>query len=301
MSGQVAFVGSLGTVLALGSLALLSSCYTVEEGHVGVLTRFGEATEQTPPGLHFKTPFVEGVQEIEVRERRTALELAASTRDELPITVQFSMNWALDPSEVLETYRDYGGLEQFETRVLNPLIAQAAKASLARFSASELITKRTEAATMAFEEIQRGAARLPITVNSPNIENVELPGGYMAAVLRKEEARQEREAEQQRLEQQRLVAQRTVQTAQAEAEAAVAAAEAEATAIRTRAAAEAEANLALAESEAKALEMRADALSRNPRLIEYEQAKRWDGVLPRMTFGATAAPQFLMPLDGAQP
>ena len=35
-----------------------SALYTIDEGHVGIVKRFGEATVQVNPGLHYKIPFV---------------------------------------------------------------------------------------------------------------------------------------------------------------------------------------------------------------------------------------------------
>ncbi|MDH5361619.1 MAG: SPFH domain-containing protein, partial [Gammaproteobacteria bacterium] len=51
-------------------LAMINSYYIVIEGHVGVVKRFGEARHQENPGLHFKIPFIETVELIEVRTRK---------------------------------------------------------------------------------------------------------------------------------------------------------------------------------------------------------------------------------------
>lgn len=310
-----AFLAMVGTTALVGTVTLLSSVYTVGEGNVGVVTKFGRAIGVTEPGLHFKMPFIQGVEEVEVRERRLAIDaLTASTREELPVTVAFSINWALDRSEVLETYRQYGGLEQFESRVLRPVISQAAKSGIARYSASELIKDRGAAVQATFTEIQNATERLPLSVNVPNFEDIQLPESYRDAVLRKEQARQDAEAEQQKLNQQKLIAQRDVQTAQAAGEARKATADADSYAAQKKADADAyaaekkadadlyaaqkraAANLALAQAEAAGTEQMAQAITSD--VVEYERVKRWDGAQPRMVFG-NAGPLLTMPLDVA--
>lgn len=297
------FLALLGTTAAVGVVTLFSTVYTVEEGHVGVVTRFGEAVSVSGPGLHFKTPFVQGVEEIETRERRLAIDsMAASTREELPVAVAFSVNWALDRGEVLETYRQYGGLDQFETRVLRPVVGQAAKAAIAQYSASELLRDRSAAVQAAFTEIEKATARLPISINIPNFEDVALPEGYRQAVLRKEEARQNAEAEQQRLNQQKIESQQAVQTAQAQADALRAQASAEADAARLNADAkryaseqQAAANLAMAQAEAEGIQKISESVTAE--VIAYTRAKAWDGAQPRTILGTP--PDLLLNLGEA--
>ena len=56
-----------------------SSMYQVEEGNVGIIKRFGEATDQVDPGLHTKIPFVDTVEILEIRTRKNVEKLNAST------------------------------------------------------------------------------------------------------------------------------------------------------------------------------------------------------------------------------
>ena len=64
---------------------LLSAFYTVEEGHVGIVKTFGEAKSQVDPGLHFKVPFIDTVEEMEVRTRKNVEDMASSTSEQMPI------------------------------------------------------------------------------------------------------------------------------------------------------------------------------------------------------------------------
>ena len=69
-----------GRSSAAGLLVLLVAwltIYTIEEGHVGIVKRFGKAISQVDPGIHLKIPFVDGIEKMEVRQRKNVEELAA--------------------------------------------------------------------------------------------------------------------------------------------------------------------------------------------------------------------------------
>ncbi len=70
---------------------LMGSIYTVNEGHIGIVKRFSEAKEQVNPGLHFKVPFIDSVEEIEVRTRKNEERMASSTKEQMPVTVSVSV------------------------------------------------------------------------------------------------------------------------------------------------------------------------------------------------------------------
>ena len=267
-------------LIFLGLILLFSTFYTVSEGHVGITTRFAKATGEVGPGLHVKMPFIEGVRHIEVRERKSVEELAAATKNQLPMTAAVSVNWTVDASAALDLYKRYGSLDQFENRILDPKLRQAAKAALSEFNADELIRNRNAAIQRIQENMVTLMTGYPVTVNSPQVENIDLPETYMAAVMEKEQAREAAVKEQYNLEKQKLQAAQITQTAQAEADAKIAQADAEAYRIEKEAEADATATLLRGDAEAKAVKLVQEAISQNPLLIQYEQAKRWKGTLP---------------------
>ena len=279
---------------------ILSTVYTVSEGYVGIVKRFGKAINQVGPGIHVKIPIVDTVTNIEVRQRKTIEELQAATEDQLPITAAVSINWTVVRSSTIEMFRQYGNLEQFENRILNPKLRSATKAALSRFPANKLIQERQTVVAEIMGTMTDELAEFPITINSPQLENIELPQRYVDAVEAKETAREEAEREKHVLEQQRLQALQAVNSAKAEAEAKKLAADAEAYRIQTEATAEANAEAyriqTEATAEANAIEMIAAELADNPDYIRLVTAKNWNGQLPTTTLGPDAVP--LLQLDG---
>jgi len=271
----------LGAVTALCLLITAwGSWFLVPEGHVGIETRFSKAVSQVGPGIHLKMPIIDGVKKIEVRERKNGEELSAATKNQLPIVAHVTINWTVNPEAALNLYKRYGSLEQFESRILDPKLRQAAKAALSEYNADELIRNRNSAIARIQENTVAALEGYPVTVNSPQIEDIQLPPTYMEAVLEKERAREAAVREQYNLEKQALEAQQKTQTAEAERDAAIARADGEAYRLKTEAEATAAAIELKGRAEAEAIQVVEKALAGNPLLVQYEQAKRWDGKLP---------------------
>jgi regulator of protease activity HflC (stomatin/prohibitin superfamily) len=280
----------LGALLFFGLALVWGSFFIVPEGHIGIKTRFAKAIEQYGPGLHFKTPIIDGIKRIEIRERKSTEELAAATKNQLPMTSTVTVNWTVNSTAGLELYQKYGSLDQFEHRILDPKLRQAAKAALSEFNADELIRNRNAAIQRIQENLIKIMQLYPVTVNSPQIENIVLPDEYMRAVLEKEQAREAAVREEYNLQKQKLEAAQKIQTAEAERDAAKARADGEAYRVRVEAEASADATKLKGAAEAQAVELVQNAISQNPLLIQYEQAKRWDGQLPQTMVPAGAVP-----------
>ena len=264
-----------GLLLVVGLIVGgFSSVYQVPEGHVGIVKTWGKATAQTDPGLNFKVPFVESVELMEVRQRNNVEVLHASTLNQLAVKNKFSLSWRAKKSAALELFKKYGGLQQFEDRVIDPRIRSAAKAVIAQYNAAELVRKREHVADrirVAMTDRLRG---LPMVVISAQSEDYVLPDDYMKAIREKEKARQNAEKEQHKLEQQRLVALQQVNTAEAEAKSK-----------RINADAEAYRLVETAKAEADAIRMVTEQLQKSPHYIQLVQAKRWDGRVSRVMLG----------------
>jgi len=293
---KVSFGGNLLKTLTVGAASLVvvtalwGSWFTVAEGHIGITTRFSKATGQVGPGLHGKLPWIDSVKHIEVRERKNGEELSAATKNQLPMNAIVTVNWAVNSDAGLSLYQRYGSLEQFERRILDPKLRQAAKAALSEFNADELIRNRNAAIQRIQENLIVLMQPYPVTVHSPQIENIDLPPTYMQAVLEKEKAREAAIREEYNLQKQKLEAARLVQTAEAERDSAKATADGNAYRVTKEAEAEAEAILLKGKAESEAVKLVQNALSNNPLLVQYEQAKRWNGELPSTMIPGASVP-----------
>ncbi|MBL4711386.1 MAG: prohibitin family protein [Gammaproteobacteria bacterium] len=268
-----------GIPLLLLLLAALNSYFIVIEGHVGVVKRFGEAMHQENPGLHFKVPFIETVEMIEVRTRKNAEKMASSTKEQMPVTVEVSVNWTVNKEAALELFKRYGGLSQFEQRILDPRFRSATKDAIPQFEAEQLIQDRASAIQAIERRLAEEMEGFPVVVDNIQIENIVLPQKYISSIEIKQTEKNLAAAEEHKLERQRLEALRAVNTADAKAKGILKIAEAEAQAIRLTGLAEAE-----------AIEAKAKALKNNPLIVKLTEAQAWDGKLPSTMMGEGVMP-----------
>lgn len=263
-----ALIGSISFLVLL--IILLMTVTIVSEGHVAVVKSWGKANYQIDPGLHFVVPIRDSVEHIEVRQRKNVEDLAAATNNQLPVTATVSINWTVDRDSAMDLFIQYGGLRQFETRILDPKLRSAAKAAISKFPADVLIRNRQAAVSAIMENMVESLAGFQVVVNSPQIENIVFPETYMTAVLQKEQAREAAEREKHSLEQQRLKALQAVNSA-----------EANATAKRLEADAEAYRISTVADAEAESIRLIVEELRGNHLFVEYARVQRWNGVMPK--------------------
>ena len=269
----------LTVILMVFVAVVFNAVYTVNEGHIGIVKRFSEAKEQVNPGLHFKVPFIDDVEEIEVRTRKNEEKMASSTKEQMPVTVVVSVNWTVDKSAALELFRQYGGLTQFENRILDPRFRSATKDVIPRYDAERLIQDRASAIQAIEAAFIDEMSDFPVTVDNIQIENIQLPAKYLTSIETKQTEKNLADAEKHKLARQNLEAQRDVNTAKARADGIKLVAIAEAESIRIKGLAEAE-----------AITAKAKALGDNPLIVKLTEAQNWDGKLPATMLGSGTMP-----------
>jgi regulator of protease activity HflC (stomatin/prohibitin superfamily) len=280
MSIKLGISGLLGAAVLIGGFL---SVYTVEEGHTGIVKRFGEAIKSTSPGVHMKMPIIDSVTEMEVRTRKYQLKMTASTTGktegglvelQMPSTVIISANWNIPKESALEIYKVYGGLEQYEDRILDPRVIRATKQIFAKHSIESIIGSReivrNEIASTLEEALEGKLAKM----SDINIEDVQFGKKIRDAIENKQTAKLDFEAEQYNLDKQNLEAQRSVNTAVANA-----------SSIDKNSIAKAAAIQREGEAEANSMKAKASVLAVNPQLIELIKAERWNGQMPTTLMG----------------
>lgn len=272
-------------VIAAILMAAYQSMYTIDEGHVGIIKRFGEAKEQVNPGLHAKIPFVDVVEVLEIRTRKNVEKLNASTHEQMPVTAVVSINWTVKRDQAFDLFKRYGGLSQFETRILDPKLRSAAKDALARYKAEEIIQNRSRVIAQIEELLLDEMKEYPVKLDSAQLEDLGLPKKYIQSIETKQTEKNLAAAEQHRLERQKLEAQRAVNTANAKRDAAKATADGKAYAIKIEAVAEAQAIKLRGLAEAEAIKKKAEALQDSHLLVEYVRAQQWNGQMPQTMMG----------------
>ncbi|MFM1814427.1 MAG: hypothetical protein RLZ98_1122 [Pseudomonadota bacterium] len=271
-------------LLAFGALYL--GIYRIDAGHVGIVKRFGNVIDVNDPGLHLKVPYADTVEEMEVRERAFTMKLDAASQDPLELPIEVTVNWLVKRDKVKDLYIQFGSLDQFEKRIIQPRLSDAVKGITSAYNVNDLLRKRTEYRDRSQEAF---GARMPddIQITGFSIVNIGFPPEYTKAIRDKQVAREQAETERFVLERQKLTTQQVTQTAIAQRDADKARADGRAYEIKVQ-----------GEAQADAIRIMGEALAKNPLVVEYKKVERWGGAFPTTFMGGDSGANTLWTLPG---
>ena len=276
----------IGAIAFLVLLGIWLGIYRIDAGHVGIVKRFGNVIAVVDPGLHVKIPYADTVEEMEVRERAFTMQMEAASQDPLELPVTVTVNWLVKRNHVEELYIQFGSLDQFEKRIIQPRLNDAVKGVTSTYTVNDLLRKRAEYRDRSQQSF---GARMPeaIQITGFSIVNVGFPPEYTTAIRAKQVAREQAETEKYVLERQRLTSTQVTQTAMARRDADKARADGKAYEIKVQ-----------GEAQAEAIRIMGEALAKHPRVVEYKKVERWGGTFPTTFMGGDAAAKTLWSLPG---
>lgn len=243
----------------------------VPAGHRGVLTTYGKPSEQVfDEGLHLILPLAQRMHLMDVRMQRSEGQGEAASRDLQSVNVRVIVSYHLDPKAASHVFRDIApDLTAVHTRVVEPARPEAFKAIMARYTAEELITRRTEVSAQISALLGEKLRRHGLVLDEFSIVNFAFSPTFTAAIEAKVNAEQEK-----------LKAERDLQRIQVEAEQRIASARAEAEGLR----------LQRQEVTPLLLELR--------RVENERQAiAKWNGQLPSTSVGSGTQPFIQLPVN----
>lgn len=217
MKNKKIIIWSVGGLVALFVLMLVNPFVIISAGERGVVLRFGKVDRVMQEGLNFRTPFVESVKQLDVRTQKEETAASAASKDLQTVSTTIALNFHLQPEQVGELWRNIGN--QYKVRIIDPAIQEAVKASTAKFTAEELITKREQVKEEIKTELKNRLAASFIVVDELNIVNFDFSGQFNQAIEAKVTAEQNALAAKNKLEQVKFEAEQRVTQAKAEAEA----------------------------------------------------------------------------------
>jgi len=178
-------------IIALIVLIVILNCFsTVPTGYIGIRTRFGKAQDGIiQEGLVFKAPIIENVVRIDCRTKKIETTSEASTKDLQTVNASIAVNYNVNKDTVSNLYREIG--TEYENIIISPAILEAIKSTMAKYTAEELITKRSEVSLMIQEALIEKVSKRGISVTEFNITNIEFSYEYNQAIETKAVKQQE--------------------------------------------------------------------------------------------------------------
>ncbi len=234
-------------------LFLLKPFTIINSGEVGVKITTGEF-DPTPlqPGIHFYIPGIQRIIAVNTKVRIaefTSVETSSyRNRDEgslrnqaisvldsrgLSVSVELAVQYRLDPLSVPQTIATWG--QNWEERIITPVIREIVRNVVGSFPAEELPTKRNEIATLIdqkFRENINGLENRPVELVSIQLTEIVLPVAIKEQIERVQVARQEAERARYEVERAKQEAEKKAALAKGVADATIIEADAQAKANR---------------------------------------------------------------------
>ena len=228
----------------------------VDTGQRGIKTRFGKVvSESLPEGLYFFNPFTSAIVEMDTRVQRQDGETDTYTRDVQQAAIKYTLNYRLQQNAAHLMYRDIG--RDWEQKLIPQVVLGTLKEVVGKWDAVDLISNRDKAANTAFDQIRANLAERNVQVSRFEITDTAYTREFENSVEQKVIAQQKAIEEQNRTKQIEEQARQKVLSA---------------------------------EAEAKSIQIRAQALEQNAKLVEWEAVQKWNGVLPQYMLGSGTTP-----------
>ncbi len=281
-SGNAAYSAIVPIIVVLAVLLffLAGMFVIVQAGHVGVVKRLGAVQmDALDEGLHFKRPFVDTVEQIDIRLMPTNAKSTAASRDLQTVSTEVNVTYSVNGELAPAMFQRIGDTRKVAAALVEPAIQESVKAVTAQYTAEELVTKRAEvkvAIQTAIEEFIEKTLADKDVQNGVTLANVAITDFVFSVEFNKAiESKVKAEQEALRAKNEKLM--RVTQAEAKEAEVKLAA---DAAAYSTQ---------VESEARAKAIELEAAALRDNPSIISLRAIERWDGAVPQIS-GTGAVP-----------
>lgn len=199
-------------------ITFFNSFKTIPTGFVGVKTRFGQVQDtMLNEGLNLKVPFIEKIVLMDCRTQKTEYTMEASSKDLQKISnFKIAINYNITNDTANKLYRSVG--VDYKSIIVEPAIQEAMKATVANYTAEELITKRNEVSEFALNKLSPKLQENGITLTSLNILDLSFSEEFDKAVENKQIVEQQTQQAQYELEKARVENQKKIENAQADAE-----------------------------------------------------------------------------------
>lgn len=244
-----------GAVLAVFLFLLAWPFGTVGAGERGILLRWGAVQGKVVgEGLYVRVPIADRVVLMDVKIQKEEVTATAASKDLQTVNSKVALNYHIEPERVADIYQGIG--IDYNYRLIDPALQESVKASTAKYTAEELITKREEVRDEIKAHLVAKLNPRGIIVDDFNIVNFEFSESFNQAIELKVTAEQSALAAKNKLEQIKF---------------------------------EAEQQVAEAKGKAEALRIEASALQSNPQILQLRALEKWDGKMP-LVMGSGATP-----------
>ena len=271
IQNKLKLIAALATFIFI-IIILAESVVIVQAGHRGVVLYLGAVEDRVlGEGMHFIVPFAEQVIQLEVRTLKYQADASAASNDLQEVQTVIALNYHIDPNDANVIYQQLG--PDYSDRIIAPTIQESVKASVAKFNAEELITKRETAKGVIANAIRNTLSHRDIVVETVFITDFKFSQAFADQIESKVVAFQKYLTEQNNLRAIQVIANQTVVQAEAQAKA----------------------NVAKANGESQAIKVINLQLRQNPQYLQWQSINKWNGQMPYSLGSGGGLPFFQLP------
>lgn len=206
----------IGIIVLIFLIIILSSLKSVPTGTVGVKTRFGAVQKSViNEGMNLKIPFIEKIVLINCKTQKIETTSEGSTRDMQTVDVSIAVNYNVIKETANSLYQNVG--LNYEEIIIKPAMLESIKATMAQYTAEELITKRAEISENIKQILITKISDSGFSVTGFNITDINFSDSYNQAIEKKAVAQQEVETAKANLEKQQIENNQKISVAETEA------------------------------------------------------------------------------------
>jgi regulator of protease activity HflC (stomatin/prohibitin superfamily) len=238
---------------------------------ISALQAGGYRPEPLQPGLRWIIPYFESVVTYPISRQTYTMSIATSegdiqgddsitarTSDGQEIFVDASVIYAIDPTKVVNVHIDWQ--DRYTDELVRPLARGVIRDVVSQYRVEQVVTtKRTEMTDTMSSDLAQRLSENGLTLVSFILRNITFSPEYAASVEQKQIAEQQAQQAAFVVDQRKQEAEQARQVAQGQADAVV-----------INAQGSADARIIQAEAEAQALQLIADALKDNEKLLLYQ-------------------------------
>ncbi len=258
-------------------LFLVVSCggyYVVPPGHRGVLVTLGSVSNDAKvEGIGFKLPLFQDVRNVVVKQQTRSDKTESFSSDRQSLTVTLSILYRIPETSVVSLFKNFAG-DPFDSLIVNR-VHEALKEATIFYNAEDLLREREEVKKKTLDSSRKKVGDILI-IEDIVIQDIALSDSLMKAI-------EDKMVMEQQAQQSKFIQQKTR-------------IEAETAAIKALGAA----NAAIEEAKgaARAIDIKGEALRRNPNVVNLITVERWNGHTPLVV--GTGGGNFLLPLEKAE-
>ena len=248
------FLGSATAVIVVLFILFLivfQPMTIVGVGERGVKVTLGQTSPVAlEEGVHFVMPFISTVKKMNVKTVKSNIATMAQSKDIQQAKIVYVVNYNLQPENAPKMWRTVG--RDYVSVVVMPTVEGIVKDTIGKWNAQDIVANREKVASEVLFKLNEKLGPKYINVSDFQITEIQYSQAFEQAIESKVTAEQEA-----------LKAKnKTVQVQE-----------------------EARQKIIASEAEAKSMAIRAQALTQNKNLVEYEAVQKWDGKLPQYMMG----------------